>query len=78
MPTPMASSPGSVTTIRCLWWSPDPRMVLFTTEVHVSRSLRKTIRSGRLQVTLDNCFARSWRDAPSRDQVRTAPGSRRR
>jgi leucyl/phenylalanyl-tRNA---protein transferase len=40
-----------------LWWSPDPRMVLFTTEVHVSRSLRKTIRSGRLQVTLDSCFA---------------------
>jgi len=40
-----------------LWWSPDPRMVLFTSEVHVSRSLRKTIRSGRLQVTLDNCFA---------------------
>ena len=40
-----------------LWWSPDPRMVLFTSEVHVSRSLRKTIRSGQLQVTLDNCFA---------------------
>jgi len=39
-----------------LWWSPDPRMVLFTTEVHVSRSLRKTIRSGGLQVTLDSCF----------------------
>src|SRR5262245_58129265 len=40
-----------------LWWSPDPRMVLFPPEVHVSRSLRKTIRSGRLQVTLDRCFA---------------------
>jgi leucyl/phenylalanyl-tRNA--protein transferase len=41
-----------------LWWSPDPRMVLFTNEVHVSRSLRKTIRSGRIQLTLDNCFVR--------------------
>jgi len=41
-----------------LWWSPDPRMVLFTTEVHVSRSLRRTIRSGRMNVTLDSCFAR--------------------
>jgi leucyl/phenylalanyl-tRNA---protein transferase len=40
-----------------LWWSPDPRMVLFTPEVHISHSLRKTIRSGRLQVTLDSCFA---------------------
>ena len=39
-----------------LWWSPDPRMVLFTAEVHVSRSLRKTIRSGRMRVTLDSCF----------------------
>lgn len=41
-----------------LWWSPDPRMVLFTTEVHVSRSLRRTIRSGRMNVTLDSCFTR--------------------
>jgi leucyl/phenylalanyl-tRNA---protein transferase len=39
-----------------LWWSPDPRMVLFTTDVRVSRSLRKTMRSGRLRVTLDRCF----------------------
>jgi leucyl/phenylalanyl-tRNA--protein transferase len=39
-----------------LWWSPDPRMVLFTSDVHVSRSLRKTIRSGRVRVTLDRCF----------------------
>jgi leucyl/phenylalanyl-tRNA--protein transferase len=39
-----------------LWWSPDPRMVLLATELHVSRSLRKTIRSGRLRVTMDACF----------------------
>jgi leucyl/phenylalanyl-tRNA--protein transferase len=39
-----------------LWWSPDPRMVLFTAEVHVSRSMRKTIRSRRMQVTADRCF----------------------
>jgi leucyl/phenylalanyl-tRNA--protein transferase len=40
-----------------LWWSPDPRMVLFTSELHVSRSLRKTIRSGRFTVTLDRAFS---------------------
>ena len=40
-----------------LWWSPDPRMVLYTSEVHVSRSLRKTIRSGRMRMTMDTCFA---------------------
>jgi leucyl/phenylalanyl-tRNA--protein transferase len=39
-----------------LWWSPDPRMVLYTAEVHISRSLRKRIRSGRIRVTLDSCF----------------------
>lgn len=39
-----------------LWWSPDPRMVLSTAELHVSHSLRKTIRSGRLRVTADKGF----------------------
>lgn len=40
-----------------LWWSPDPRMVLFTDELHVSKSLRKTIRAGRFTVTFDRAFA---------------------
>ena len=39
-----------------LWWSPDPRMVLWLAELHVSRSLRRTIRSGRYAVTLDTAF----------------------
>lgn len=39
-----------------LWWSPDPRMVLFPRDLHVSRSLRRTIRSGRFSVTLDRAF----------------------
>jgi leucyl/phenylalanyl-tRNA--protein transferase len=39
-----------------LWWSPDPRMVLFLDEVHVARSLRRVIRSGRFSVTLDEAF----------------------
>lgn len=40
-----------------LWWSPDPRMVLPTAAVRVSRSLRKVIRSGRFRLTMDTCFA---------------------
>jgi leucyl/phenylalanyl-tRNA---protein transferase len=40
-----------------LWWSPDPRMVLFVDELRVSRSLRKTIRSGRFSVTADRAFS---------------------
>jgi leucyl/phenylalanyl-tRNA--protein transferase len=39
-----------------LWWSPDPRMVLFPRELHVSRSLRRAIRTARFSVTLDRAF----------------------
>jgi leucyl/phenylalanyl-tRNA--protein transferase len=40
-----------------LWWSPDPRMVLWLAEMHVSRSLRRTIRSRTFTVTADRAFA---------------------
>lgn len=40
-----------------LWWSPDPRTVLFPEELHVSRSLRKCLNQGRYQVTFDRNFA---------------------
>jgi leucyl/phenylalanyl-tRNA---protein transferase len=39
-----------------LWWSPDPRAVLFTDRIKISRSLRKTLHSGKFVVTLDRCF----------------------
>ncbi|MHB1950861.1 MAG: leucyl/phenylalanyl-tRNA--protein transferase [Acidiferrobacteraceae bacterium] len=39
-----------------LWWSPDPRAVLFPDRLHISRSLRKTLRSGRYSVTFDTAF----------------------
>jgi leucyl/phenylalanyl-tRNA--protein transferase len=39
-----------------LWWSPDPRMVLFPDELHVSRSLRKLLRQGRFDITFDQAF----------------------
>lgn len=40
-----------------LWWSPDPRTVLFPNELHVSRSLGKLLRQGRYRVTFDQDFA---------------------
>jgi leucyl/phenylalanyl-tRNA---protein transferase len=40
-----------------LWWSPDPRMVLFTDEFKLSRSLRKRVRAGWFEVRLDTAFA---------------------
>ena len=39
-----------------LWWSPDPRMVLHVGELRVSRSLRRTVRSGRMRLTADTAF----------------------
>jgi len=39
-----------------LWWSPDPRMVLFCNELKVSRSLAKNIRNKGYEVTVDTCF----------------------
>lgn len=40
-----------------LWWSPNPRTVLLPQELHVSRSLRKTLRQERFQVSLDRDFS---------------------
>ena len=40
-----------------LWWSPDPRMVLFPERLAVSRSLGKLIRQGVYTVTFDQDFA---------------------
>lgn len=39
-----------------LWWSPNPRAVLFPDRIKVSRSLRKTLRRGRFRVTMDRAF----------------------
>jgi leucyl/phenylalanyl-tRNA--protein transferase len=39
-----------------LWWSPDPRMVLFPAEFKLSRSLSKTLRTGQLRTRLDSAF----------------------
>ncbi len=38
------------------WFSPNPRMVLLPEQLHVSRSLRKTLRKGRFHVTYDTAF----------------------
>ena len=39
-----------------LWWSPDPRAVLLPSRLHVSRSLRRTLRRDRYQVSVDQDF----------------------
>jgi leucyl/phenylalanyl-tRNA--protein transferase len=41
-----------------LWHSPDPRMVLRPAELHVGRSLRKTLRRAPFRLSLDTAFER--------------------
>jgi len=40
-----------------LWWSPDPRLVLFPRELKVSRSLRQTLKNDIYEITADTAFA---------------------
>jgi len=44
-----------------LWWSPDPRMVLFPNEFKLSHSLRKTLRNGRYEVRFDSAYEQVMR-----------------
>jgi len=56
-----------------LWWSPDPRMVLFPAEFNLSRSLAKTLRSGRYTTRTDTAFGQTIREcaAPRRSGPET-------
>jgi leucyl/phenylalanyl-tRNA---protein transferase len=39
-----------------LWWSPDPRAVLFPAEFRCTRSLSKTLRNGGFEIVIDRDF----------------------
>ncbi len=39
-----------------LWWSPSPRTVIYPDQLHISKSLRKTLRQGIYRVTFDHDF----------------------
>lgn len=41
-----------------LWWSPDPRMVLFPHKLKVSKSTRQFLRKGKYRVTRNRDFTR--------------------
>ena len=41
-----------------LWWSPDPRTVLYPSRLRISRSLRKTLRHSHFHITTDTAFDR--------------------
>jgi leucyl/phenylalanyl-tRNA--protein transferase len=49
-----------------LWFSPDPRFTLVPDDLHISRSLRKSVRASRLEIRADSAF-----DAVIRQCART-------
>lgn len=56
-----------------LWWSPNPRMVLFPDELKISRSLKKTLRNKSYEIRADSAFSEvMWAcAAPRKDQQGT-------
>jgi leucyl/phenylalanyl-tRNA--protein transferase len=49
-----------------LWWSPDPRAIFQLEDFHISRRLRRTIRSGKFQITFNRDFAAVIRNCADR------------
>lgn len=41
-----------------LWWSPEPRLLLYPKQIHIPRSLRRVVNSGRFSISSDNAFVR--------------------
>ncbi|TCL03827.1 MULTISPECIES: leucyl/phenylalanyl-tRNA--protein transferase [Sodalis] len=60
-------SPGDV----ILWWSPDPRAVLFPEEFHVSRSLRRIMQRCPYRITLNHAFGEVMASCAERGQEGT-------
>ena len=44
-----------------LWWAPPQRCVLFPAHIHLSRSLKKTLRRNRFRITIDADFSQCIR-----------------
>lgn len=57
-----------------MWWSPDPRALLWPNEIRVSRSLRRRLRDPAFRVTFDRAFEQviaGCAEAPRRNQAGT-------
>lgn len=52
-------------TTSILWWSPDPRLVLFPKDIKISHSLRRVLRKNKFRVTFDRAFSVVIRECAS-------------
>ncbi len=55
-----------------LWWSPDPRLVLFPEQIHISRSLAKAIKKNAFTIRVDTAFEKTIRACSHLRQKKTA------
>jgi leucyl/phenylalanyl-tRNA--protein transferase len=64
-----------------LWWSPDPRFVLFPDKLCVSRSMRQFLKKGLVRITFDRAFraviSSCRRPRPGQDGTWITPEMRR-
>ena len=54
-----------------IWWTPDPRFVLFPKDLKVSKSMRQIIRSGKFKITYDTQFSQviaQCKNTPRKEQ----------
>lgn len=59
-----------------LWWSPDPRMVLYTDKVKIRKSLKKTLKKQTFDVTFDRAFKKvMYACSLPRENQPTEPGN---
>lgn len=61
---PMADSLG-----RIRWYAPDSRAILEHADLHVSRSLRSTIRKGTYEIRMDTAFERVMQNCAARAET---------
>jgi len=51
-----------------LWWSPDPRFVLFPAELHISKSLKKALNQNPFKITYDQAFSEVMKNCGQRQR----------
>src|SRR5437588_9244897 len=61
---PMADEFGRIS-----WYAPDPRAILEHQNLHVSRSLRATLRKGIYEVRMDTAFEEVMRCCAAREET---------
>jgi len=52
-----------------MWWSPDPRFVLFPGELHISKSMKQVLKSGRFHYSLNTAFEQVIRHCAATPRV---------